>query len=176
MRGAAVTWARPDPARKGVEMRSLRRLVAAAVVMVVMVVAIPAKAAPPETFTRRDRVTETYIGFFPGICEFGGPLYEITLTYTVGEHVTEFDDGRFHGVYTSSGRFVAEPLDEELAGASGRFTIWNGFNQNNQKVNGGSTFTVVGRFDDGTKISTHVVEHLNTTPTGAEFWFRRCRD
>lgn len=154
-------------------MRSLRTFVAAAVVMVV---AIPAGAAPPETETVREhRVTETFIDVFPA-CEFGGPLYEITLTYNLGEHVTEFDDGRFHATYTQTGRFVAEPLDPELPGASGRYTIWNGFNQNNQSVTGASTFNMIGRFDDGTKINTHLVNHLNAAPTGVEFFFRHCHD
>ena len=154
-------------------MRSLRTLVAAAVIMVV---AIPAGAAPPETETvHLHGVTETFIDVAP-TCEGGGPLYEITLTYNLVEHVTEFDDGRVHATFTQTGKFVAEPLDPELPGASGRFTIWGGFNQNNQSVNGTFTFNVTGRFDDGTKINTHLVDHFNVTPTGAEFFFTRCHD
>jgi hypothetical protein len=154
-------------------MRSLRTLVAAAVIMVV---AIPAGAAPPETETvHLHRVTETFIDVAP-TCEGGGPLYEITLTYNLVEHVTEFDDGRVHATFTQAGKFVAEPLDPELSAASGRFTIWGGFNQNNQSVNGTFTFNVIGRFDDGTKINTHLVDHFNVTPTGAEFFFTRCHD
>ena len=38
------------------------------------------------------------------------------------------------------------------------------------------TFNVRGQVEDGTTINTHLVDHFNVTPTGAEFFFTRCHD
>lgn len=154
----------------------VRRLLPLASAVVVVSLAIPAVAAPPVTETVREHgVTETFVDVVPA-CEEGGPLYEITITYNLVEHITAFEDGRIHATFTQTGKFVAEPLDPALPDASGHFAIWGGFNQNNQSVNGTFTFNLNGRFDDGTKISTHLVDHFNVTPTGAEFFFTHCHD
>jgi hypothetical protein len=154
----------------------MRRVLPLLSLALVVSVATPAVAAPPVTETINEHgVSETFIDVAP-TCEGGGPLYEITLTYNLVEHVTAFDDGRVHATFTQAGKFVAVPLDPADSGASGQFAIWGGFNQNNTSVNGTFTFNVNGEFDDGTKISTHEVEHFNVTPTGAEFFFLHCHD
>lgn len=154
----------------------MRRFVPLVVATLVASLAIPALAAPPVTETiNQHGVTETFIDVAP-TCEPGGPLYEITITYNLVEHVTVFEDGRIHATFTQTGTFVAEPLDAGLPSASGHFTIWGGFNQNKQTVNGTFTFNVNGEFDDGEKISTHLVEHFNVIPSGAEFFFTHCHD
>jgi hypothetical protein len=141
-----------------------------------MVLALPATAAPPTTETTTEHnVTETFVDVAP-TCEGGGPLYEITIVYNEIEHVTIFDDGRVHGTFTQAGSFTAVPLDPADSGASGHFAVWGGFNQNGTSVNGTFTFEVNGQFDDGGKISTHLVDHFNVTPTGAEFFFTHCHD
>lgn len=154
----------------------MRRLLLLLVVGLVVGLASPAVAAPPvtETITLQG-VVETFVDVAP-TCEGGGPLYEITLTYNLIEHTTAFADGRVHATFTQTGTFVAVPLDPSLPGASGHFTVWGGFNQNGTSVNGTFTFNVVGTFDDGTQINTHLVDHFNVTPTGAEFFFTHCHD
>ncbi len=72
--------------------------------------------------------------------------------------------------------FNATPFDAGGTSHSGLFTVRGGFNLNRQSANGTFIFTVNGRFEDGSRISLHEVEHLNATPTGAEFFFGRCRD
>jgi len=138
--------------------------------------ATAAGAAPPVTETNNVHGgTETFIDVAP-TCEEGGPLYEITLTFNAVEHTTAFADGRFHATFTQTGEFVAVPFGHTGPGASGHFTVWGGFNQNEKSVNGTFTFNVNGQFDDGTRISTHLVDHFNETPGGAAFFFTHCHD
>ena len=154
----------------------MKRLLLLLVVAVVLGLAVPAVAAPPVTETiNLHGVTETFVDVAP-TCEMGGPLYEITITYNLVSHETIFADGRIHATFTQTGTFVAVPLDPSDSGASGHFAVWGGFNQNGTSVNGTFTFNIVGSFDDGTQINTHLVDHFNVTPTGAEFFFTHCHD
>ena len=150
-------------------------LVALAAAVTVIAAPAAASAQPPVTETTNlHGVTETFIDEAP-TCE-GGPAYEITATYNLVEHVTAFEDGRVHATFTQTGTFVAVALEEGEPDASGRFTVWGGFNQNNKSVNGTFTFNVRGTFETGERISTHVVDHFNVTPTGAAFFFTKCHD
>jgi hypothetical protein len=154
----------------------MRRLLLLLVVAVVVGLALPAVAAPPVTETVHEHGgTDTLVEGSP-TCEEGPPLYEITITYNSVEHSTVFADGTGHFTFTQTGTFVAVPFGHTGPGASGHFTVWGGFNQNNNTVNGTFTFNVNGQFDDGTKISTHLVDHFNVTPAGAEFFFTHCHD
>lgn len=112
-----------------------------------------------------------------GLLRFGqeDALYEIMLTYNPVEHVTAFEDGRVHGTFTQAGTFSAEPLDPTGQDTGGHFAVWGGFNQNNKSVNGTYTFNATGRFDDGSRLSVHAVDHFNETTTGTAFFFSRCR-
>jgi hypothetical protein len=133
-----------------------------------------ALAAGPETTVEHlKNVTETFVDVGPDCAGTG--LYEITLTYNAVLKESVFDDGRVHATFTQTGTFEATNLG---AGedASGHVTIWGGFNANGKTVNGTFTFNVVGSFADGTRINTHLVDHFNTTPDGAEFFWTRCHD
>lgn len=134
-----------------------------------------ASASPPETETTTVKGTETFVDVVP-TCEEGGPLYEITIDFNLVEHSTVSDKGA-HFTFTQTGTFVAVALEEGQPDASGRFTIWGGFNENpSGAVNGTFTLSVRGKFEDGTRINTHFTDHFNVTPTGAEFFFSRCHD
>ena len=152
-----------------------RFLLLIGVLAVVVGLAIPAGATPPvtETIIRHD-VTETIVEFLT--CELEDNLYEITLVYNSIEKSTVFDDGRAHFTFTQTGTFEATALDPSQPDASGHFTVGGGFNQNNSTVNGTFTFNVNGRYEDGSQISTHLVDRFNVTPTGAEFFFTHCHD
>lgn len=136
-----------------------------------------AVAAPPQTETiTQKNVVETFVDVVPS-CEGGGPLYTITTTSNSIEHVTAFDDGRVHATFTSTGTFVAVPLnDPSLPSFTGRFTTWGGFNDTGGAVNGTNTFNVRGTGSDGSSFSNRVTDHFNATPTGAEFFFTHCHD
>lgn len=152
----------------------MRTLIRVLVIGVVLSLTVPAWAAPPVTETHTVHgVTETFVD--TPFCE-AGATHEITVTYNLIEHVTEFDDGRVHATFTQTGTFEAEPLDPSGLSASGHFTIWGGFNNNGKTVNGTFTFNANGSFADGEKISVHAVAHFNVTPNGTEFFFERCRD
>jgi hypothetical protein len=109
-------------------------------------------------------------------CEAGGPAYQITTTSNAIEHETVFADGRIHATFTQTGTFVAVPLDDpSLPSFTGKFTTWGGFNQNGDVVSNGTfTFNVRGMGSDASTFSVHTVDHFNTTPTGAEFFFTHC--
>ena len=134
-------------------------------------------AAPPQTETTTQKnVVETFVDVVPS-CVGGGPLYTITTTSNSIEHSTVFDDGRVHATFTQTGTFVAVPLNNpSLPSFTGKFTTWGGFNDSGGAVNGTDTFNVRGTGSDGSSFSNHVVDHFNTTPTGAEFFFTHCHD
>lgn len=158
-------------------MGALRRgLVMFAVVATSVGIGLPgAGATPPETFTETERaVEETFVDVFP-TCD-GGAAYEITTVSNRVVHGTVFEDGREHFTFTDTGTFEATPLDPSLPDASGRFTIWGGFNANGQTVNGTFTFSVRGTTEDGDRINFHLTEHFNQRPDGTVNEFFRCRD
>lgn len=149
--------------------------VAVLVVLATGLTAAVAAASPPETDTVTGKGTETFVDVAP-TCEEGGPLYEITIDFNFVEHSTVSENGA-HFTFTQTGTFVAVALEAGEPDASGRFTVWGGFNENpGGAVNGTFTFNVRGQFEDGTRINTHLVDHFNVTPTGAEFFFTRCHD
>lgn len=138
-------------------------------------IAAIASASPPVTETSTTKGTETFVDVAP-TCEVGGPLYQITIDFNLVEHSTVSEDGE-HFTFTQTGTFDAVALEAGEPDASGRFTVWGGFNQNpGGAVNGTFTFNVRGTFEDGTRINTHLVDHFNVTPTGAEFFFTHCHD
>lgn len=152
----------------------MRRSISILTVLLVWGLTLPALAAPPVTETVTEQgVTETFLD--TALCE-GDPTHEITATFNSIEHITEFDDGRVHVTFTQTGTFEAVPLDAGGQEASGHFAVWGGFNQNKKTVNGTFTFNINGTFEDGTRISTHGVEHFNVTPDGVEFSFFNCHD
>jgi len=155
----------------------LRRLLAGVLTVGLLLIGTPAYAQPPTTETVHEKnVVETFEDVVP-TCEFGGPLYSITTTSNRVFHITEFDDGRVHVTFTDTGTFVAEPLeDPSLPSYTGKFTVWGGFNQNNQTVNGTFTFNVRGDGSDGSTFKFHLTDHFNVTPNGTEFFFTHCHD
>jgi len=63
-------------------------------------------------------------------------------------------------------------MDPTQADASGRFTIWGGFNDNGNTENGTFTLRISGQLEDGTRINSQAVEHFNVRPDGIEFLLR----
>jgi hypothetical protein len=150
-------------------------LVALIALIATGILAAAAIAAPPMTETTNVKnQTETFLDVIPN-CENEDP-YMITLTSNFVEHVTAFEDGRVHGTFTQTGTFVAKALEPGGLDASGKVTIWGGFNDNGKTVNGTFTFNLTGSYSDGTKIDFHVVDHFNARPDGTENFFSRCHD
>jgi hypothetical protein len=153
----------------------LRRLFASALTAgLLLLIGTPAYAAPPVTETTTAKnVVDTFVDVGPG-CE-DGALFTVTTTTNLIEHTTAFDDGRIHATFTQTGTFVAVPLeDPSLPTLTGHVTVWGGFNDNGKAVNGTFTFNISGSGSDGSRFRQNEVEHFNTTPTGAEFFFTRC--
>src|SRR5207342_3649479 len=145
--------------------RMLRRLLMVGLVTAGLVtIGAPAFAAPPVTTTTHTKnFVETFVDVVPS-CSEDGPLYTITTTSNSVEHSTIFDDGREHGTFTQTGTAVGVPLDPSLPSFTAKFTAWGGFNANGATVNGTFTFNVNGTLSDGSKFSTHQVEHFNVRP------------
>jgi hypothetical protein len=110
-------------------------------------------------------------------CQDGGPLYTITTTTNHVEHTTTFDDGRINSTFTATGKLVAVPLeDPSLPSFTGSFTARGGLEQqNNEIVNGTSTFSERGEGSDGSRFTFHTTEHLNFRPNGTVNAFFRSR-
>jgi hypothetical protein len=141
-----------------------------------LLIAAPAYAQPSTTTTTEHHATDTFTDVVP-TCEGGGPAYRITITYNEVEHITVFADGREHDTFTQTGTFAARPVgNPSLPTFTGKFTTWGGFNANGQSVNGTFTFNLHGTGSDGSSLNVHEVDHFNTTPTGAEFFFTHCHD
>jgi hypothetical protein len=159
-------------------MRLVRRVLVASmgVAASLVVAASGAVAAPPETSTvNLHGLEETFVDVFPS-CEDGAP-YEVTTVTNLVEHETVFDDGRVHATFTQTGTFEATPLeDPSLPDASGRFTVWGGFNANGKTHNGTFTFSVRGSTEDGERIQFHFTEHFNERPDGTVNEFFHCHD
>ena len=152
----------------------VRRLLVGLLAAGLLLIGAPAFAQPPvtETTVLKDLV-ETFVDVVPS-CEGGGPLYTITTTSNFIEHTTIFDDGRIHATFTQTGTFVAEPLTAGLPSYTGKFTVWGGFNLNNQVVNGTFTFNVRGTGSDGSTFKNHVTDHFNERPDGTVNAFFHC--
>ena len=153
----------------------IRRLLVGLMAAGLLLVGAPAFAQPPvNTTTVQKNLVETFVDVVPS-CEEGGPLYTITTTSNLVEHTTVFDDGREHDTFTQTGTFVAVPLeDPSLPSFTGKFTVWGGFNANNQVVNGTFTFNVRGTGSDGSTFSVNNSEHFNTRPDGTVNEFFHC--
>ena len=126
-----------------------------------------------ETNTEKNLV-ENFVDVVP-TCEGGGPLYDITTTSNLVEHATIKDDGTEHFTFTQTGKFVAVPLEAGLPTYTGRFTVWGGFNLNNNTVNGTFTFSVTGKGSDGSRLRNTSVDHFNERPDGTVNAFFHCR-
>ena len=152
----------------------LRRLTLVLVTGFLVLFAGPAYAAPTTTTTTQKGVVETFVDVVP-TCEGGGPLYTITTTANVVEHVTAFADGREHDTFTQTGTFTAVPLDDPtLPSYTGKFTTWGGFNANRSTANGTFTFSVRGTGSDGSTFSNQNVEHFDQRPDGSVHEFFHC--
>jgi hypothetical protein len=153
-----------------------RRLIALAMGIALMLIgpSVSAAAAKPTTETRHEhKVVETFVDLLPE-CGGEGPLYSITTTANLVEHVTEFPDGRLHVHFAQTGRFVAEPLQGGGASYSGTFTITATFSQNKKSSNGTSTFSIRGTGSDGSTLRVHFVDHSNERPDGSVNQFFSC--
>jgi len=86
-------------------------------------------------------------------------LATITITFNAVEHTTTTTTG-FHETSTQTGTFSAV-LDDGSGTATGKFTMWDGFNSADG-VNGEGTFTFSGHVSTGpgTGTSWHETAHF----------------
>src|SRR6266571_4832521 len=147
----------------------IRRLPVGLLAVGLLLVGAPAFAQPPVTETTHQKnLVETFVDVAP-TCEGGGPLYTITTTSNLVENTTTFDDGRIHATFTQTGTFVAVPLeDPSLPSFTGKFTTWDGFNQNGKVVNGTFIFNIRGTGSDGSTSSNHHSGSASPAPDLAE--------
>jgi len=153
----------------------VRRLLIGLVSVGLLLVGAPAFAQPPVTETTvQKNLVETFVDVVPS-CEGDGPRYTITTTSNAIEHTTTFDDGRVHATFTQTGTFVAVPLeDPSLPSYTGKFTVWGGFNQNGNTVNGTFTFNLHATGSDGSRVRINFSEHFNVRPDGTVNEFFHC--
>lgn len=146
------------------QVTTLRR--ALAFLVVVGVLLFPVSSAFAEgavTITESfHNVTES----FPDVNSCTGDFGTVTITYNGVVHVTLLPDGTSHFTVTRTGDFAFVPDDPSLPTGAGRFTIWAGFNSNNQNAAGTHTFAVHVTGSDGSKQTFHLTEHLSVSASG----------
>lgn len=154
----------------------LRRL---SLLLAVPILALVGLSAPAnaevinQTFHQKGAV-ETFVDVLP-TCE-GGEDYRITTTANLVDKLqTNTETGTVHATFTQTGTAVLVPLDGTGPTYTGKFTVWGGFNLSNQNVNGTFTFNVNLVGSDGSRISTHQVEHFNERPDGTVQEFFKCQ-
>src|SRR6266508_4082517 len=69
---------------------------------------------------------------------------------------------------------LVETFVDVLPSYTGKFTVWGGFNQNGNTVNGTFTFNVRGSGSDGSTFKNHTTEHFNVRPDGTVNEFFHC--
>jgi hypothetical protein len=106
--------------------------------------------------------TDTFVDVNP--CT--GDLAVITTTFNSVFHITEFANGTVHVTGTATGTFLIDTIDASKPDFSGHFTQWFGFNGNNQSATGTSTFTVVGKGTDGSRLRFHDTMHFTVNANG----------
>ena len=133
-------------------------------------------AAANTTTVHEHRGTVSFVAPIQA-CEPGGPLYETSLTYNFVEHETVFPDGRVHSHYTETGTFEAVPFGHTGPAATGQYVVSSGGSDNRQAFSGIFTFSLQGKFENGTKISTHYVLHFSGSFVGSGFnFFTKCHN
>jgi hypothetical protein len=90
----------------------------------------------------------------------------ITLTARGVTHATELPDGSFHATTTITGTFTFVPEDPGQPTLTGKFTIQDSenFNQQNTTVTAMSVFLATGT--DGSRVDAHLVFHITINPDG----------
>jgi hypothetical protein len=103
---------------------------------------------------------------FPDVNPCTGIPGTVTITYNGVVHVTLLPNGTSHFTVTQTGDVVSVPDDPSLPTYIGNFTIWAGFNSNNQSEAGTNTFSVHVTGSDGSKLTFHVTEHFGVSASG----------
>jgi hypothetical protein len=148
----------------------MRRIIALpfTVAVLLALATAPAAAGPATTETV---VAKDVVETFPTTDPCSGAPGDVTTTSNSVFHTT-VKDGTMHVTFTQTGTFTFTPAGPGPS-ATGHFAIWGGFNENNQNVAGTFTFNVVGTRSDGSRISAHAVDHMNTTPAGTAYFFSK---
>jgi len=95
-----------------------------------------------------------------------GDPAEITITFNSVFHITIFADDTVHVTETTTGRVLIDTLDPSKPDFSGRFTMWDGFNGNNNNAASTFTFTVNAKGTDGSHLRFHETAHFTANANG----------
>jgi len=156
----------------------MKRLsVALIVVASLLAVGATTAAAKPITLTEHEKhVTETFVDTLPCI----GGTAQITVVANAVFHVTaagiddkgtpdQSDDElippyHIHG--SETGTFVADPTDPAVQTYTGHFVNRFSENSNRPSINGSFTFVVIGRGEDGSRLTFHETAHFTMNAHG----------
>ena len=98
----------------------------------------------------------------------------VTLTYNGVAHATFLTSGvgagTGWGTFTATGDFAFVPADPSQPSFSGKFTTWDGNNENLRNFTTTATFSLRGTGSDGSTLNFHDVAHITilnplTNPT-----------
>jgi hypothetical protein len=165
--------------RQGITM-SKKALLALAVGFASTGVVLTGSAAvasePPAPMTTVEKnLTVTFVDSMPS-CEFGGPLYSITMTSDRILEVTRLED-EVRGQMVQSGSFVAVPLGEpSLPSYEGKVNIHNRFvnDADGHELSATFTYDVHGTGSDGSRLDTYFQRVMRLAPDGTVKESLRC--
>ena len=128
---------------------------------IALAVPLPAFAQAETTTTHfSDTVSE------PDTNPCTGAAGTITETFHGVTHVTGLPDGTGHETTTLTGTFTFVPDDPSQPTLTGKFTIWDGENFNQQNTTATAISVFLARGTDGSTADAHLVFHITVNPDG----------
>ncbi|MGV9866976.1 hypothetical protein [Rhodococcus koreensis] len=123
-----------------------------------------------------DTFTDTFTFDGPVTCD-GGPIYTLTDTLTVTDHIVTNSGGHLHVRTILTQSISGTPLDPSLPRVTVTATS-EGHGTFNTSPQGAAAQTFVGtttaQYSDGTQVTTREVDHATVTPDRRILSFTRC--
>jgi len=142
-------------------MRKLLSIAASAAAFFALSLPVSANGAGAVSFTQTfHNAVETMP--VPNPCT--GAQGTVTITYNGVAHATFLTSGVGAGTgwetFTATGEFAFVPTDPSQPSFNGKFTTWDGDNENLRNFTATATFRLKGTGSDGSTLSFHDVFHI----------------
>jgi hypothetical protein len=123
---------------------------------------------PMAALARADTTTTHFsdTASFPDVNPCSGATGTATLDFKGVLHITTLDNGTFHETSTTTGTFTFVPDVPSQPTYTGHFANWFGQNVNSRNFTETSTFNIVLRGSDGSRLTVHELTHLTVHADG----------
>jgi hypothetical protein len=103
---------------------------------------------------------------FPEVNPCSGATGTLTIDFKGVFHITALDNGTFHVTGTDTGTFTFVPDDPSQPTYTGHFASWFGENVNSRNFTATSTFNLVLKGSDGSRLKEHALFHFTVNANG----------